>query len=80
MKNLFLSCAMLMIFGTAVAVAEETPKKTTQKTDTITKKKSTKGTKHSSTHKTDTVNKQQMNKKKSSTTTTPRKDSTATRP
>lgn len=79
MKNLFLTCAMFLTFGTAVAVAQEVPRNTTQ-TDTITKKKSTKTTKHSSPHKTDTVNKQKNNKRKSSTTNTPRRDSTGTKP
>ncbi|QSB25476.1 hypothetical protein [Flavobacterium sp. CLA17] len=76
MKNLFLTCTMLLIFGTATTFAQETPKKTTQSTtrtttDTIIKKKGTNnGKKHPSTHKADTLSKQTTKTKMTKTKTT----------
>jgi hypothetical protein len=73
MKNLFLTCAMFLVFGSAVAIAQEVPRKSTTTSDTIGKKKTTKGTKkNSSTYKTDTIhNKHRTDKTNKTKTTNP---------
>jgi hypothetical protein len=72
MKNLILTCAMMIFFGSA-AMAQDTPQKTKQSkstSDTIVQKKSKKNT---TTYKTDTIKKQHKNKSKSTSPST-RKD------
>lgn len=77
MKNLFLTCAMFLVFGSAVAIAQEVPRKSTTTSDTIGKK-TTKGTKkNSSTYKTDASHDKHRTDKTNKTKTT---DPTTTNP
>ncbi len=71
MKNLFLTCAMFLAFGSAVAIAQEIPRKSTTTSDTIGKQKSTKGTKKkSSTHQSGTTHDKQRTDGTNKTRTT----------
>lgn len=76
MKNLFLTGAMFMVFGSAVAIAQETPRKTNKMksttSDTISKKRSTReSNRSSSTYQSDTLQKQRTDRTNRSTTTNP---------
>ena len=88
MKNLFVTAAMLVFFGSSYA--QDTPTKTkkqsTTTTDTIIKSKSGSNNSNNSTYKTDTITKHRTDKKtnKTRSTTDPvnnsRKDSVKSAP